>query len=70
MKDIDLDSLICDEIHERVRFEDTDAGGVMYFGRACRWIESGFNELFRKHLISLLLLKDKYIILFNLKWRF
>jgi acyl-CoA thioester hydrolase len=48
----------------RIIFEDTDAGGVMYFGRACRWIEIGFNEWFRSKAMPLPKIKETYSIFF------
>ena len=37
----------------RVLFHDTDAGGVVYFGSYCQFIEKGYSEWFRKYVMPL-----------------
>lgn len=39
--------------YKRVYFQETDAGGVVYFGNMSRYIEIGFSEWFREFAIPL-----------------
>lgn len=59
----------------RVLFQDTDAGGVVYFGRYCQFIEKGYSEWFRKYVMPLSELFRQYGLYFliynlNIKYLF
>jgi acyl-CoA thioester hydrolase len=41
-------------LKQRILFADTDAGGMMYFGQAARWVEAGMHEWFRTNDLSFL----------------
>lgn len=48
----------------RVLFHDTDAGGVMYFGNYCQFVEKGYSEWFRKYVMPLSELLRRYGLYF------
>ena len=50
-------------VSHRILFADTDAGGMMYFGNAARFVEAGINEWFRSNSLSFLKRSD-----LNLFW--
>lgn len=50
-------------LNQRILFADTDAGGMMYFGQAARWVEAGMHEWFRRNNLYFLERKD-----LNLFW--
>lgn len=51
------------QLKQRILFADTDAGGMMYFGQAARWIEAGIHDWFRQNNLTFLDRKD-----LNLFW--
>ena len=49
-------------IFNRVYFAETDAGGIVYYGNLCKYIEMGCAECLRKYAISMSDLAKKYNI--------
>ncbi len=43
----------------RVCYEDTDAGGVVYYGKYLRYLEQGRMEFFRERGLSVMALHEK-----------
>ncbi|MEK3793500.1 thioesterase family protein [Paenibacillus sp. FSL R7-0204] len=62
-----LDNEAYSVIRRRIYFKDTDAGGVVYFGNACEFIEAGCTEWFRTHALSLKEILDQYQLFFVMK---
>lgn len=54
-------------IHKRIYFKNTDAGGVVYFGNVCEFIEAGCTEWLRMHALSLKEMLDQHQLFFVMK---
>ena len=59
-------NLIC-ETKQRIYFQDTDAGCVVYFGNLSKYIEIGFSEWFREYVGGLKSLNSRYNTFFVVK---
>lgn len=46
--------IITTECCREILFADTDAGGMMYFGQACRFIETGIKDWFKQNNLNYL----------------
>lgn len=61
------DEYYLNDITKRIYYAETDAGGIVYYGNLCKYIESGCAEWFRKYVISLNELTKKYSLFFVMK---
>lgn len=57
-----IDKELSVNIYKRVYFAETDAGGIVYFGNLCKYLEMGCAEYLRKYAISMNDLAKKYNI--------
>lgn len=61
------DEYYLNEITKRIYYAETDAGGIVYYGNLCKYIESGCAEWFRKYAISLNELTKRYNLFLVMK---
>ncbi len=61
------DKKYLNEITRRIYYAETDAGGIVYYGNLCKYIEIGCAEWFRKYTISLSEITKKYNLFFVMK---
>lgn len=52
------------EVTKRIYYAETDAGGIVYFGNLCKYIEIGCAEWFRKYSCSMKELHNRYHLFF------
>ena len=60
-------SALVNEITKRIYYAETDAGGIVYYGNLCNYIEMGCAEWFRKFAKPLKEITWKYSLFFVMK---
>ncbi|WES34698.1 thioesterase family protein [Ruminiclostridium papyrosolvens DSM 2782] len=58
---------LVNEIVKRIYYAETDAGGIVYYGNLCSYIEMGCSEWFRKFAKPLKEITSKYKLFFVMK---
>ncbi|MBU3093579.1 acyl-CoA thioesterase [Clostridium sp. CF011] len=58
---------LVNEITKRIYYAETDAGGIVYYGNLCNYIEMGCAEWIRKFVKPLKEITSKYNLFFVMK---